>query len=375
MNIVILGPAYPLRGGIAAFNERLAHAFQQEGHSVEICSFSLQYPSFLFPGTSQFKSGPAPEGLRITAAVNSINPLNWLQVGRRLQRQRPDLVVVRYWLPFMGPALGTILRRIRKNKHTRIVCIADNVVPHEHRPGDRLFTRYFVGAVDAFITMSQQVLNDLRRFTCKPALLEPHPLYDHFGAPLPQPQARQHLQLPAEGFLFLFFGFIRAYKGLDLLLEALHLLRQKPTAPPCKLLIAGEFYEDRQKYDELIERYRLHDTVIRRTDFIPDEEVRYYVCAADVVVQPYRSATQSGVTPLAYHFEKPMIVTRVGGLPDMVPHEKAGLVCEPTAASLAEALETMLHANLEAYRQGVAAEKQKYAWSNMTRAVLQLAFQ
>lgn len=375
MNIVILGPAHPLRGGIAAFNERLAQAFAEEGHSVTICSFRLQYPSFLFPGTSQYKTGPAPANLHIETVVNSINPLNWLQVGKQLQKQRPDLVIVRYWLPFMGPALGTILRRVRKNRHSRIVCIADNVVPHEHRPGDRLFTRYFVGAVDAFVTMSEQVLKDLRRFTQKPALLEPHPLYDHFGPQLPQAQARAHLQLPPNGFLFLFFGFIRAYKGLDLLLEAMHLLQQKSTAPPCKLLIAGEFYEDRQKYDNLIAQYRLQDAVLLRTDFIPDEEVRYYLCAADVVVQPYRNATQSGVTPLAYHFEKPMIVTDVGGLPDMVPHRQVGLVCAPTAAGIAEALEEMLHTNLQVYQQAVATEKRKYAWSNMTRAVLQLAFQ
>lgn len=375
MNIVIIGPAHPLRGGIAAFNERLAYALQEEGHTVQIYSFSLQYPSFLFPGTSQFKTGAAPANLRIKTTINSINPLNWLQVGNALKQQQPDLVIVRYWLPFMGPALGSILRRIRKNKHSRIVCIADNIVPHEHRPGDQIFTRYFIGAVDAFITMSEQVLADLRRFTQKPARLEPHPLYDHFGTPVTQAEARAHLQLPPHEFLFLFFGFIRAYKGLDLLLEALYLLQQNSIAPPCKLLVAGEFYEDRKKYDALIAKYQLQDTVILRTDFIPDAEVRYYLCAADVVVQPYRNATQSGVTPLAYHFEKPMIVTHVGGLPDMVPHKIAGLVCAPTATGIAAALQEMLHADLQTYQKAVIREKQKYAWSNMTHALLQLAFQ
>lgn len=374
MNIVIIGPAHPLRGGIAAFNERLAYALQDEGHTVQIYSFSLQYPSFLFPGTSQYKTDAPPAKLRIKTAISSINPLNWWQVGNALKQQQPDLVIVRYWIPFMGPALGSILRRIRKNKHSRIVCIADNIVPHEHRPGDQIFTRYFISAVDAFITMSEQVLSDLRRFTQKPALLEPHPLYDHFGTQVTQAEARAHLQLPPQEFLFLFFGFIRAYKGLDLLLEAFYLLQQNPVTPSCKLLIAGEFYEDRQKYDTLIAKYQLQNAVILRTDFIPDAEVRYYLCAADVVVQPYRNATQSGVTPLAYHFEKPMIVTQVGGLADMVPHKKAGLVCAPTATGIAAALQEMLHANLQTYQKGVINEKQKYAWSNMTRALLQLAF-
>ncbi len=373
--IVILGPAHPLRGGIAAFNERLARQFQEEGHDVTIYSFSLQYPDFLFPGTTQYSSEPAPAHLNIHTRINSINPLNWIAVGNEIKNLSPDLVVVRYWLPLMGPALGTILRQIKKNRVSKIICIADNVVPHEKRIGDHAFTKYFIKPVDAFITMSDKVLADLRLFTkSKPAQLEPHPLYDHFGSIISKEEARRHLQLNQNEFIFLFFGFIRKYKGLDMLLEAIAKLKNSQLQTKnYKLLIAGEFYEDRKSYDELIEKLGIKDELILKTEFIADSEVKYYLCAADAVVQPYRNATQSGVTPLAYHFEVPMIVTNVGGLPANVPNGKSGLVCEPTVDSIAEAMQSFLKTGTDHYLPLLREEKQKYAWNKMTNTILQLA--
>jgi len=373
--IVIVGPAHPLRGGIAAFNERLAKQFQDEGHAVTIYSFSLQYPDFLFPGTTQYSSEPAPANLNIHTKINSINPFNWVAVGNEIKNLQPDLVVVRYWLPLMGPALGTILRRIKSNKFSKIICIADNVVPHEKRMGDHAFTNYFIKPVDAFITMSEKVMADLRTFTqTKPAQLEPHPLYDHFGSIISKEEARDHLHINQNEFIFLFFGFIRKYKGLDMLLEAVSKLKNSQLQTKnYKLLIAGEFYEDRKSYDELIERLGIKNELILNTEFIADSEVKYYLCAADAVVQPYRNATQSGVTPLAYHFEIPMIVTNVGGLPANVPHGKSGLVCEPTVNSIAEAMQSFLQTGTEQYLPRLREEKQKYAWNKMTNAILQLA--
>lgn len=373
--IVIVGPAHPLRGGIAAFNERLAKQFMDEGHSVTIYSFSLQYPDFLFPGTTQYSSEPAPAHLNIHTNINSINPLNWIAVGNEIKNLKSDLVVVRYWLPLMGPALGTILRRIKKNKFSKIICIADNVVPHEKRMGDHAFTKYFIKPVDAFITMSDKVLTDLRSFTqTKPAQLEPHPLYDHFGSIISKEEARNHLHINQNEFIFLFFGFIRKYKGVDLLLEAFAKLKSlQLQTTNYKLLIAGEFYEDRKSYDDLIEKLGIKDDLILKTEFIADSEVKYYLCSADAVVQPYRNATQSGVTPLAYHFEVPMIVTNVGGLPANVPHGKSGLVCEPTVDSIAEAMQSFLQTGTQQYLPQLREEKQKYAWSKMTNAILQLA--
>ena len=225
-HIVIIGPAYPLRGGLASYNERLAREFQHQGHQVTIFTFSLQYPGFLFPGTTQYSSDPAPKDLDIHIAINSVNPLNWFRIGSKIKNLKPDLVVVRYWLPFMGPCLGTILRRIKNNGHTRIVCIADNIIPHESRPGDKAFTRYFIKPVDTFITMSEKVMKDLALFAAKkPATLVPHPLYDNFGDPVGKDAARKHLGLSPADKILLFFGFIRHYKGLDILLDAMALLK------------------------------------------------------------------------------------------------------------------------------------------------------
>ncbi|MBP7556595.1 MAG: glycosyltransferase, partial [Chitinophagaceae bacterium] len=245
--VVIIGPAHPLRGGLATFNQRLAREFMAQGDECSIWSFSLQYPSFLFPGKTQYSDEPAPEGITIHTEINSINPFNWLRVGNRLRHMRPDLIIVRYWLPLMGPCLGTILRRVRKNGHTRIVCIADNIIPHEKRPGDKPFTRYFVKSCHAFITMSEKVMADLRSFeNKKPALLIRHPLYDNFGDPVSKDAARQHLSIDRVQKLVIFFGFIRKYKGLDLLLQAMADPRIRQAG--IRLLIAGEFYEDAQPY-------------------------------------------------------------------------------------------------------------------------------
>jgi glycosyltransferase involved in cell wall biosynthesis len=370
--VVIIGPAWPLRGGLATFDQRLAKQFIQEGMDCSIYSFSLQYPSFLFPGTTQYSSDAAPEGINIFSSINSVNPINWLKIGNKLKRLKPDIIVVRYWLPFMGPALGTILRRVRKNRHTAIVAITDNVLPHEKRPGDRLFTKYFLASCHAYITMSEKVLRDLKEFvSSKPVTHVLHPLYDNFGAPVTKEEARKAVGLDQNDRIILFFGFIRKYKGLDILLEAMKILRQKNAG--VKLLVAGEFYEDEKPYRELIEKNELDDVLILRTAFIADKDVKYYLCAADAVIQPYRNATQSGVTPLAYHFERPMIVTNVGSLPALVPDGKVGLVAEPEPASIATAVTRYFELGENYFIPHLRSEKEKYSWHQLTEAILKLA--
>ena len=368
--VVIIGPAYPLRGGLATYNERLAREFSNAGDDATIVTFSLQYPGFLFPGTTQYSEGPAPKDIDIKVWINSVNPLNWISTGNKIRKMKPDLVIVRYWLPFMGPALGTILRQIKKNKHSRVICIADNIIPHEKRIGDEAFTKYFVKPVDAFITMSEKVLKDLQLYAPgKPAKFVPHPLYDNFGEAITMEDARRALDLPQNEKLLLFFGFIRKYKGLDMLIDAIALLRSRGKMENVKLVVAGEFYEDSRPYLEQIEQKGLKEDIILRTNFIPDEEVRNYFCAADVVIQPYRNATQSGVTPLAYHYNVPMIVTNVGGLPAMVP-PAVGLVSEANAASLANSIEQLLVEGAEKFKPGIAEEKLKYSWGNMRKALV-----
>lgn len=369
--IIIIGSAWPLRGGgIATFNERLARTFMQEGHEVIIYSFSLQYPSFLFPGKSQYGNEPKPADLTIRSVINSINPYNWIRSGNKIKKENADLIVVRYWLPFMGPCLGTILRIIRKNRRSKIVCIADNVIPHEKRMGDMPFTRYFIKPVDAFITLSEKVLIDLKQFTQKPAIATVHPLYDNFGEPIDKADARKTLGIAADKKLILFFGFIRQYKGLDLLLRAMAVLKEKQDAPT--LLIAGEFYENEQQYQLLIDELNIRDLLILRTDFIPDNEVRNYLCAADFVIQPYRHATQSGITPLSYHFEKPMVVTNVGALPSMVPHEQVGIVTEPDPLSIANGIQQLYSLGEAHFLFHLRNEKKKYNWQGLTDCIWQL---
>ncbi len=373
--VVIIGPAHPLRGGLATFNQRLAKEFITEGHDCSIYSFSLQYPAFIFPGTTQYTDEPAPENMTIHTVINSVNPFNWFKIGNRLKKERPDIIIVRFWLPLMGPALGTILRRVRKNKHTKIVCIADNVIPHEKRFGDKPFTKYFLKSCDAFITMSEKVMSDLRLFEkIKPAQLVSHPLYDNFGGILSKLEARKHLGLPENERIILFFGFIRKYKGLDMLLDAMSILKNlKPETSNIKLLVAGEFYEDEKPFQEQIEKLDIKDQLILRTDFIPDSEVKYYLCAADAVIQPYRNATQSGVTPLAYHFEKPMVVTNVGGLATLVPHEKVGLVVEPNPIAIADGILRFYQLGEDYFIPHLRNEKEKYSWANLVKAIQHLA--
>ncbi len=369
--VVIIGPAHPLRGGLASFDERLARQFQQEGDEVIIYTFSLQYPGFLFPGTTQYSSEPAPVDINIKVCINSINPLNWIMIGNELKNHKPDYIVVRFWLPFMGPCLGTILRRVKTNKHTKIVCIADNINPHEKRPGDKALTTYFIKPIDAFITMSEKVMKDLRSMTKKPAQQVVHPLYDNFGEALPKDEARKHLAQETSDKIILFFGFIRNYKGLDLLLQAMALPQMKDSG--IKLLIAGEFYEDRKIYDDLINENMLQPQLILKTDFIQDSEVKYYLSAVDFVIQPYRKATQSGVTPLAYHFEKPMLVTNVGGLPDLVPEGKVGLICEPNPSAIADAILKLYALGEQHFLPHLREEKKKYSWTILTNAIKVIA--
>jgi len=375
LKIAIIGPAHPLRGGLASYNERLAKQFIDEGNEVTIYTFSLQYPSFIFPGTTQYSTESKPSNLTINVCINSINPFNWIKVGNNLKNEKPDLVIVRYWLPFMGPCLGFILRQIKKNKQTKIVCIADNIIPHEKRFGDKAFTKYFVQPVDAFITMSDKVMTDLKLFApTKPTQLVAHPLYDNFGEKVSKEEARLKLGIKNEELILLFFGFIRKYKGLDLLLNAMKIIKNsKFNIQNSKLLIAGEFYEDRKAYDEQIEKLDLQENLILNTDFIPDSEVKYYLCAADVVVQPYKNATQSGVTPLAYHFEKPMIVTNVGGLPSLVPNNKVGLIAEPNAESIAEKIIDYFTKGEAYFLPHLIEEKKKFTWSKMTASIKQIA--
>jgi D-inositol-3-phosphate glycosyltransferase len=372
MRIVICGPAHPYRGGIAAYNERMAQQFLSEGDAAAIYTFRLQYPSFLFPGKTQYDDGYAPQGITITRAINSVNPFNWFTIGLRLRRTRPDLVIMRYWLPFLAPALGFIARIVKSNRYTRILTIFDNVIPHEPRFGDRLLTKFFVSSIDGALVMAEAVEKELREFsTVLPCVISPHPLFDTYHEPVSRAEAIVRLKLcPADRYI-LFFGFIRAYKGLDLLIRAMAEPAVKSLG--VKLLVAGEFYEDEKPYFDLIHTLDISDSIILHSHFISNDEVRYYFSAASLVVQPYRSATQSGVTQVAYQFDKPMVVTNVGGLAEIVPDGKCGYVVPTEPEAIAEAITDFFNGDEKRFQKGIEEQKKLYTWDRLTEALRSLA--
>ncbi len=371
LNILFLGPAYPYRGGIASFTDRLSVEFEKQGHHVELYTFTIQYPSLLFPGKTQLSKEAPPSHLKAKRVINSINPFNWINVGIQIQKSKPDLILVRYWIPFLAPALGTILRFATKNTKTKVICIADNIIPHEKRPGDHALTAYFNKCIDGYVVMSDQVKQDLLQLdNRKPFAFLPHPIFENFGIPVPSDQAKKELNIHHSGGLVLFFGLIRAYKGLDLLLEAFS--KQQIKDLNLKLIIAGEFYDKKEKYSALIEKLGIQNSILIEDAFIPNSRVPLYMSAADVLVQPYRHATQSGVSPLAMHFNLPMIVTDVGGLKEMVSDGKTGLVVQPTADGIANGLIEYFNRGKSEFEQNIPAFKKQFSWESMYEGIMKL---
>jgi len=373
--VKIIGPAYPYRGGLAAYNERLAREFTDQGYRVEMETFTLQYPGILFPGKTQYADWKAPEGLSIRRTISSVNPLNWINAGMRIKKERPDLLIFKYWIPFMAPCFGTIIRCVKRNRHTKVICIADNIIPHEKRPGDRQLTSYFMRNLDGVVAMSRSVYEDILTFRKDiPRAICPHPLFDNFGEKIGRDQALQKLGLDPAFRYMLFFGFIRDYKGLDLLLKAM--ANPVMDRMPVKLIVAGEFYTDSKPYFELIEKLGIANKIVLIDQFIADQEVNSYFCSSDIVVQPYKDATQSGVTQIGYHFDKPMLVTNVGGLAEIIPDQKVGYVVRPDEEDIARALIDFYQNKRQSeFEANVAEEKKRFSWSNMIRTIEKLDHQ
>ena len=377
MKIILLGTSWPFRGGLATFNERLAKQFMSEGHDVEIWTFTLQYPSFLFPGKTQYSNEPAPEGIAIRRELNSCNPFNWIRVGKAIKKAAPDLLICCYWMSFFAPSYGLISRMAKKNGKTKCVALVHNMIPHEPNILDKLFAPYFIKSQDGFVALSESVVKDIEKVESlkfnveRPKTFSPHPIYDHYGERMTKEEACTALGLDDKKRYMLFFGLVRAYKGLDVLLDAFGLIKDQ--LPTVQLIIAGEFYEDEEKYRAQIAANGLKERVLLRNEFIPDGDLRKYFGAADLIVQPYKTATQSGVTQVAFHFEKPMLVTNVGGLGEIVHDHKMGYACEPTAEAIAaDIVDYFQNKRQEAYTAYLQKEKTKYAWSNMARAFYQI---
>ena len=361
--VIIIGPAHPYRGGIANFNNSLAKAYKENGDDVQVFSFKLQYPSFLFPGKTQYEDSDPPKDIKIRSIINSISPWNWFNVVRAINKENPDYLVIRYWLPFMAPCLGTIARLV--NSNIKILAITDNIIPHEKRFGDFSLTKYFVKSCDAFLTLSASVLDDLLKFTTsKEKIFIPHPIYDQFGEKIEKNTALANLDLNSEDKHLLFFGFVRKYKGLDLMLHAMSDKRVKELG--VKLIVAGEFYDNIEDYTSLINELDIESNVILRSDFIDESDVKNYFCASDMITQTYRTATQSGVTQIGYHFERPMLVTNVGGLAEIVPNNKVGYVTTQNPDDIADAIIDFYSNNREEeFVNNVCVEKSRFSWQSL----------
>ncbi len=361
--IVLVGPAHPYRGGIAAFSERLASALQAAGNEVELVTFTLQYPSFLFPGKTQYSDSPAPEGLRITRLLNSINPLSWLRTARALRRMNPDLVIYSYWMPAMAPALGCTARWSRLGG--RSIALVHNLIPHEAHRADKLLSRFFCKSVGEFVALSEMVRDDILTLRCEAQCkVLPHPVYDQFGPGVPRDEACRALGLEPDRSYLMFFGLIREYKGLDLLLDAWASSERKAS-----LIIAGEFYSNAGEYHDLAASLGIDGQVIWRTEYIPDTEVSLYFCAADLVVLPYRNATQSGVARIALNYARPVAVTRTGALAEDINDGVDGLLMDATPDSIRQTLDDFFETRPD-FTRALEEKRNAYSWDEFCKNLL-----
>jgi len=373
LNIICIGPAHPLRGGIASFNTALCNNFIESGHRASIISFSLQYPGFLFPGKTQYEEGKAPAGVPIRSLINSVNPFSWIKAVRAIRSTSPDLVVIHHWMPFIAMSLGFIVRRLKKKPACPVIVIAHNVIPHEKQAGWKSMSKYLLSACDGYIVLSASLLDDLKIFTDSTIKdFIPHPVYEHFGEAVDRKEAADLLGLDPSLRYLLFFGMIRKYKGLDLIIRAFAEMRYR--VPDLRLIVAGEFYSGEKEYMDLINESGLGDRVILRDHFIPSGKVRYYFSLADLVTQPYRTATQSGVSQIAYHFGVPMLVTDVGGLAEIVPHMKVGYVTPVDEHAIAEAITDFFEKDrAAAFRKNIREERKRFTWEAMTTRIIEMS--
>lgn len=373
MNIVLVGPAYPFRGGIAHYLALLYVALKEKGHRVSVLSLIKQYPKLLFPGKSQEEPGGAAAKVEATRMLSPMGPLTWVRTAMEIRRRRADLVIFKYWMPFFAISYCVICLLTRSWTRAKILYICHNIVPHEKKPGDLLLTKLALRFVDYFLVMSDAVQADVLRFRPDAVFRQvPHPVYDFFSRGAFDREASQAKLDLREERVILFFGYIRAYKGLMYLIDAMPEILDRMDL---RLLVVGEFYDDPAPYMDRIERLGIGEKVTVVDSYVPNEEVGTYFSAADVVVLPYVSATQSGIVQIAYAFDTPVIITEVGGLPEVVLDGKTGLVVPPEDSHrLAQAILRFYDEELaKSLSVGVRTEKRRYSWDRLVQEIEALA--
>ncbi|MGM9785248.1 MAG: glycosyltransferase [Candidatus Cryptobacteroides sp.] len=370
MKIAILSCFYPYRGGISQFNACLYGELGKK-HIVKAFNFSRQYPDFLFPGKTQYVTeDDEAVPVESVSLLDTANPFSYIRTYRAIRDWNPDLLIVRYWMSYFAPSLGYVTRKMRK--HCKVISILDNVVPHEQRFFDTPLTKYFLTGSDGCITLCEAVSKDLLRLKpdARYSVIQ-HPLYSHFGSRMPREEAERQLGLKHGKKNLLFFGLIREYKGLDILLEAFSSLPDD-----FQLIIAGEPYGSFDKYQKIIDSMEGKDRISMTLKYIRDSEVTRYFSAADLAVLPYRSATQSGISSVSYHFEVPMIVTDVGGLKETIGDRGTGIVaseCSPEAVGK-EILRYFSEPELkESFIGNIRKEKERLSWKGFAERLVEFA--
>lgn len=369
MKIAFLSVFYPYRGGIAQYNALLYRAFEKK-NDINAYTFTRQYPQILFPGSTQYASeNENVDQIPALRVLDSINPLTYINTAKKIARTEPDLLMMSHWMPFLAPSLGTVAKRLRK-KGTKVISVLHNVTPHEHRISDKLLNRYYLNQNDGFVVMSQAVKNDLLSYIPDAkCIVHPFPVFSQFGEKIDKITARKKLNIPVDKKVLLFFGLIRDYKGLDLVIDAFGKLNHEYF-----LIIAGESYKRFESYQQQINANKIKENIMLHIRYIPDDEVPLYFSAADVNVLPYRTATQSAVVALAYQFDSPVIVTDVGGLREMVEPYQTGLVVSKLEPELlAGAIRKFFNENMEnKCKENIKKFKADCSWDAMYEKIVDL---
>ena len=366
MRIAYLSTFYPFRGGIAQFNADLLEEFGRH-HEVKAFTFTRQYPSFLFPGKTQYVTpGDKAKKVDSEAILDTANPFSWRPAARKIAAWKPDLLVMKYWMSYLAPSLGTVARYL-KRRGIPVITVLDNVIPHETKFFDKPFSRWFLRQNSGCVAMSEAVLKDMLSLTPdKPYILQPHPLYDHFGQKMDKRAAQDALGLDPQKRTLLFFGLIRDYKGLDLLIDALPLLGEE-----YQLVIAGESYGSFEKYEAQIAASGCADRIKVFNRYIDDEEVPQFFSAADLCVLPYKSATQSGITAIALHFDVPVVATPVGGLAESIEKPGIGLMTSGISAeAIADTVRAFYAAGPDTFVENIRQTKATMTWEVFAGKIL-----
>lgn len=371
MKIAMIGPVHPYKGGIAHYTDLLCRALREDGNEVQLYTFKFQYPKLLYkkPQKDMKSSGFGTNDADF--CIHTLNPFNWIKVAGRIKKQKPELIILQWWHPYFAPCFWSICKLLRREK---ILFVCHNVFPHERFPLDRLLTKWTLGCGRYFITQSKMDARDLLSVKHDAVYrVTPHPTYGMFCKQgMSMQKAREQLQIDQVQRVLLFFGFVRKYKGLQYLLEAMKLLKERDFK--VQLWVVGDFGEDKEEYVEQIRAFEIGDQVQMVEGYVPDDEVEKYFAASDLVVLPYLSATQSGIVQIAFGFEKPVLVTEVGGLPDVVTNGKTGYVVEPRSAeTIAEAImDYYINNRREAFVSQIEKEKDRFSWKTFVDTLMEM---